>query len=65
MQLRLEPRALQSRAMRYASPLIAAALTLVMGFILFAALGKNPPAAFYAFFIAPFTSVGGLAELFL
>jgi len=65
MQLRLEPRALQSRAMRYASPVIAAALTLVMGFVLFGALGKNPIAAFYAFFIAPISSINGVAELFL
>ena len=65
MQLRLEPRALQSRATRYASPVIAAALTLVMGFVLFGALGKNPIAAFYAFFIAPISSINGVAELFL
>lgn len=65
MHLRLEPRAVPSRSMRYASPLIAAALTLLTGFTLFAALGKDPLAAFYAFFVAPVSSVNGLAELFI
>jgi simple sugar transport system permease protein len=49
--------------MRYASPLIAAALTLSTGFVLFAVLGKDPFAAFHAFFIAPIASVNGVAEL--
>ena len=65
MRLRLEPRTAASQRMRYASPLIAAGLTLLTGFVLFAALGKNPLAAFYAFFVAPVSSVNGLAELFL
>lgn len=51
--------------MRYASPLIAAALTLLTGLVLFAALGKDPLAAFHAFFIAPVASVNGVAELFI
>ena len=51
--------------MRYASPLIAAGLMLLTGFVLFAALGKDPLAAFYAFFLAPISSVNGLAELIL
>jgi simple sugar transport system permease protein len=51
--------------MRYASPLIAVALTLVTGFVLFAALGKDPLAAFHAFFIAPVNSLNGLAELLI
>lgn len=65
MRLRLEPRAAASRRMRYASPLIAAAMTLLTGFVLFAALGKSPLPAFHAFFIAPISSVDGLAELLL
>jgi len=51
--------------MRYASPLIAAGLTLLSGFVLFAALGQDPLAAFHAFFIAPVSSVNGVAELLL
>lgn len=37
----LELRALPSRAMAYASPLIALALTLVFGLLLFALLGRT------------------------
>jgi simple sugar transport system permease protein len=51
--------------MRFASPLIAAALTLSTGFVLFAVLGKDPFAAFHAFFIAPIASVNGVAELLI
>ena len=38
--LRLEARPEPSHAMRYASPLIAVALTLIGGIIIFAALGR-------------------------
>jgi simple sugar transport system permease protein len=65
MLLKLEPRAGISQRMRYGSLLIAAALTLLTGFVLFAALGKNPLAAFHAFFVAPVSSVNGVAELLL
>ncbi|HSW18601.1 MAG TPA: ABC transporter permease [Ramlibacter sp.] len=65
MQLRLERRPTASRRMRYASPLIAAALTLLTGLVLFAALGKSPLAAFHAFFVAPVSSINGVAELLL
>ena len=51
--------------MRYVSPLIAAGLMLLTGFVLFAALGKDPLAAFYAFSLAPISNVNGLAELIL
>src|SRR5213076_3284502 len=53
MRLALEARAEPSRLMQWLSPLIAAALTIVAGFILFSALGKNPVQAFYTFFIHP------------
>ncbi len=48
--------------MRWLSPLIAAALTLVVGFFVFLAMGQNPLAAFEAFFIAPLSSENGLSE---
>jgi simple sugar transport system permease protein len=51
--------------MSYCSPLLAAVLTVVTGFVLFFALGKDPLAAFYAFFISPISSLNGLAELLL
>jgi len=48
--------------MRWLSPLIAAALTLVVGFFVFLAMGQNPLAAFKAFFIAPLSTENGLSE---
>jgi simple sugar transport system permease protein len=47
------------------SPLLAAAATLVIGFILFTAMGKNPWAAFYAFFVKPIATPYGVGELLL
>src|SRR5438552_19010204 len=65
MRLKLEPRAEPSRLMGWLSPLIAAALTIVAGFILFVTLGKNPVQAFYTFFIHPIRDWNGVAELLL
>src|SRR5437762_3384924 len=65
MRLKLEARAEPSRLMGWLSPLIAAALTIVAGFILFSALGKNPLEAFYTFFIYPIRDLNGVAELLL
>ncbi|MCF8480078.1 MAG: ABC transporter permease [Rhodospirillum sp.] len=61
--LTLEPRAHASRHWVWGAPLLAVALTLVVGAILFAALGKDPIAALVGFFITPLTSAYGLAEL--
>lgn len=61
--IRLEPRGQASKAMVYATPLLAVALTLFSGFILFMAMGFDPLKALYSFFIAPLTSVRGLGEL--
>jgi simple sugar transport system permease protein len=49
--------------MRYASPFIAAVLTVITGIILFSALGRDPFLALYTFFVRPITSTYGLAEL--
>lgn len=65
MRLKLETRAEPSPLMGYLSPLLAAALTIVAGFILFSALGKNPLTAFYTFFIHPVRDLNGVAELLL
>src|SRR5215216_3808702 len=65
MQLRLEARAEPSRLMGWMSPLIAALLTIIAGFILFSALGKNPLHAFYTFFVYPIRDLNGIAELLL
>ena len=65
MRLKLEARAEPSRLMGWLSPVIAAALTIVAGFILFSALGKNPLQAFHTFFIHPIRDLNGLSELLL
>jgi ABC-type uncharacterized transport system permease subunit len=62
---RLETRAEASNAMRYASPLIAVALTLLGGMIIFAALGKNPVEGFRVFFVNPVHDLNAIAELLL
>lgn len=61
--IRLEPRGQASKTMVYVTPLLAVALTLLSGFILFLAMGFDPVKALHAFFIAPLTSVRGLGEL--
>ena len=63
MRLELEKRAEHSTAMALLSPVIALALTLVSGAILFAALGENPAEALYVFFIEPLTASWSLQEL--
>lgn len=63
--LRLEARAESSAVMSYASPLIAVALMLIGGLILFSALGINPLEGFRIFFINPVSDLYGIAELFL
>ncbi|PWC75119.1 ABC transporter permease [Azospirillum sp. TSH64] len=61
--IRLEPRGQASKTMVYVTPLLAVALTLLSGFILFLAMGFDPLKALYSFFVAPVTSVRGIGEL--
>ena len=61
--LRLELRAQPSRLWRYASPLLALAITVVLGVILFVALGKDPMRGLQVFFWEPIKSVYALSEL--
>jgi ABC-type uncharacterized transport system permease subunit len=51
--------------MSIASPLLAAAATLLTAFILFSALGKSPAAALHVFFVEPVASLYGVTELLL
>lgn len=59
----LEPRANPSQLMKWLSPLIALSAMLIVGSVLFLALGKDPVHAFYVFFIAPLTTGYGWSEL--
>jgi simple sugar transport system permease protein len=65
MKIRLEARPEPSRAAGYASPLVAGAATLAIGFVLFSLLGKDPWQAFHAFFVRPVASLYGAGELLL
>lgn len=65
MHFRLEPRPRPSRSMGWLSPLLAAALTIVAGFVLFPLLGKDPLVAFHTFFVEPVSDLDGIAELLL
>src|SRR5690554_6250975 len=65
MRFRLEARAQPSRLMGWLSPVLAALLTVVAGFMLFSALGKDPVEAFRTFFIHPVRDLNGVAELLL
>ena len=61
--LKLEARPEASRFMSIASPLLALAITVVLGTILFIALGKDPMRGLYVFFIEPVKSAYALSEL--
>ena len=61
--LRLEPRAEPSKAMSIASPLLALAITVVIGTILFVLLGKDPLRGLAVFFVEPVKSAYALSEL--
>jgi len=65
MTLVLEGRPQPSRAAVWFAPLLATMATLVVGFIVFSAFGKDPFAAFDAFFIQPVATRYGIAELLL
>ena len=61
--LKLEARPEQSRLMAIGSPLLALLITVVVGTILFALLGKDPVRGLYIFFVEPLKSVYALTEL--
>src|SRR6478735_11059373 len=61
--LKLEPRPQASRFWSLASPALALAVTVILGVILFAALGKDPVRGLQAFFWDPIKSPYALGEL--
>ncbi|MCT9125642.1 ABC transporter permease [Cupriavidus gilardii] len=63
--LSLAPRGLPSRPMAYASPVIALALTLAFGALLFVLLGKDPMAALKVFLVDPVKDKRALGEVLL
>ena len=65
MPFRLVPRLVASPTMQVVAPLVAIALTLVVGLAVFATLGQDPLRAFRAFFIDPIADLNGISELLL
>ncbi|MFT3720307.1 ABC transporter permease [Pseudorhodoferax sp.] len=63
--LRLEARPEPSRFWSFGSPLLALAITVLVGMLLFAALGKDPLRGLGVFFWEPLRSAYALGELML
>jgi general nucleoside transport system permease protein len=63
MRLVLEKRAATSPLLLVASPLIAVALTVVSGFVMFVALGLDPWNALHVYFVMPVSDSWGLQEV--
>nr|WP_250813499.1 ABC transporter permease [Neorhizobium tomejilense] len=63
MRIELQKRARVSTLFSILSPLLALALTLLFGAIMFWLLGKNPVSALYSFFVEPLLEVWSLHEL--
>jgi ABC-type uncharacterized transport system permease subunit len=63
--LRLVPRAAPSAPLRWLSPLIAIALTLLVGLLLFALMGQDPLQGLRVFVVEPLASRRGWSELAL
>ncbi len=61
--LRLEPRPQASRVWSWASPLLALAITVLLGTLLFAALGKDPVRGLQMFFWEPLKNTYAVGEL--
>ena len=61
--LRLELRPAPSRVWAWASPLLALAITVVLGVLLFTVMGKDPVRGLQAFFWEPIKSAYALGEL--
>ena len=62
---RLEPRAVPSRVMTFASPLIALALTALVAALILAGLGKDPMAGLRVIFLEPLSSRRQISEVLL
>ncbi|TCT39338.1 ABC transporter permease [Martelella mediterranea] len=65
MRIELERRSDRSALFSIFSPVIALALTVIFGAVMFALLGKDPVEALYRFFIEPLFDVWSLHELMI
>ncbi|MDJ0610380.1 MAG: ABC transporter permease [Kiloniellales bacterium] len=62
---RLEPRGEAARWLVYVTPVLAVALTVASGLLLFGLMGRDPVQAVYTFFVVPVSTAYGLSELFV
>ncbi len=65
MPLKLERRRQPSQLMVWGSPLLAVALTILSGILLFVAIGLDVGSALYVFFVQPIRDAYGATELFV
>jgi len=65
ISVRLEARPEPSRLAGWLSPIVATAAVVLIGFVLFRAMGKNPWEALYVFFIKPVDTLYNVGELLL
>jgi general nucleoside transport system permease protein len=63
MSLKFEARREIPRWLVYGTPLLAIALTILSGYLLFMILGLNPGSTLYIFLVSPLETQFGLAEL--
>ena len=63
MRIELQKRDRGGRLFSFISPLLALALTLFFGGLMFWFLGKDPVDALYSFFVEPLLEVWSLHEL--
>ena len=63
VQLILEKRPQASRLMYFSSPLLAIVLTVIVGGLIFAAMGQPPLRALYLYFIDPITNLWSIEEV--
>ncbi|MFB0898739.1 MAG: hypothetical protein QMB14_03840, partial [Polaromonas sp.] len=63
LRLQLEARPYASRTWGYLSPVLALLITVVIGVLLFLAMGKNPVQGFQVFFWEPIRSTYAMVEL--
>ena len=61
--LKLDARPQPSKLMAMASPVLALAITILVGIVLFALLGKDPVKGLQVFFVEPVKSFYAVSEL--
>jgi simple sugar transport system permease protein len=63
--IKIEQRREIPRSLLYSTPLLAVALTVAAGFLIFLAMGYDPFLSLYHFFISPLLTLYGWSELFV